>query len=485
MQARRFAAVVVALVAGWAVTGHARGDVQGDGTLDALLRRYEDAWESRNPFELVDLAAPGSDCFDALLESDRFDQIARTAVELADVTVVRELAHGGALVELTKTQEDQFRVGTVTRGVARFALTVVRAPDGQLQIARHELLEPAGAEEGAGTGLSSNPATWADDRPPGERLFYLAHAHVLAGRFEEAHDLLANLLALPQSASRLDEVRYMLGNQLFFAQVHYLRGVAAQRTGRHEEGVEQMELALGVNPDFPLAMDALADEALARGEFGRAIELWTRSLELAPGRPAVEARLDFAIAARDHYPDADRRAQFLAVRGLPPDKAIDALTVLLRSDRRNTETRRRLAAAYLLNFDPESAEKVLLEGELLRPEDLETHYLLGRTYLAMRRPDDAVASFAKVWAKDPDHGDTLLYLAELNAAQHRFRNAVGYLKEALRRRPRDPVILFKLGVFSLKAGQRFDALGYLREARENHPPEAVRRELRALFRQYE
>lgn len=467
----------------WLVMLPPRAEAAVPPPVEALLARYEAAWESRNPFALVDLAAPGSEVFDSLLGIDRFDQLARTAVELRDVEVVDELPHGGVVLEVTKIQEDLFRVGTITRGVARFALTLVPTTDGQLLVLRHEQVAPTKSNEGR--YLSSNAATWGDDRPPGERLLYLAHADVLAGRFEDAHDVLVNLLALPQSASRLDELRYMLGNQLFFAQIHYLRGVSALRTGRHEEAVEQMELALGVNPDFPLAMDALADEALARGELERAIELWSRSLVLAPDRPAVQAHVDFAVAARDHYGEGAQREQFLAIRGLPPDKSIDALAALLRADRRNAETRRRLAVAYLHNYDPESAEKVLLENDFHHPEDVETHYLLGRTYLAMRRPDDALASFAKVWAQDPNYQDTLLFLAELNASQHRFRNAVGYLKEALRRRPDDPVVLFKLGLFSLKAGQRFDALGYLREARANRPPEPVRRELQALFRQYE
>lgn len=473
-------ALVALCVLGGAPRAHADG---GSEKVTELLQRYEQAWESRSPFALVDLAVPGSNTFDALLGSDRFDQIQRTSVELRDVDIVGTLANGGFEVQVTKVQEDLFHVGTVTRGVARFELTLVPSTDGELAILRHRALGPESDVDGR--YLSSNPATWGSSRPAGERLFYLAHARILEGRFEEAYDSLVKLLALPQSASQLDQVRYALGNQFFFAQIHYFLGYAAHRLGREEVALEQMRLALGVNPDFPLALSTLADEALARGALDEALELWQRSLAAAPRQPAVEERLAFARAALDRYPEGPQRTLFLSVRGMPPDKAIDTLGELLRLDRRNAETRRRLAVAHLLNYDPENAEKVLLENDFHHPQDVETHYLLGRTYLAMRRPEEALASFAKVWSQDPSYKDTLLYMAELNGNQHRFRNAIGYLKEALRLRPDDPVVLFKLGLFSMRAGQRFDALGYLREARANHPPQRVRLELHDLFQQYE
>jgi tetratricopeptide (TPR) repeat protein len=206
---------------------------------------------------------------------------------------------------------------------------------------------------------------------------------------------------------------------------------------------------------------------------------------VAGEQPVIAARVAFYEAARDHFPEGNKRALFLSTRGTTPDKAIEILKNLLTLDRKNGETRRRLAVAYLLNYDPDNAEKVLLEAEFHHPHDKETHYLLGRCYVAMRRYDDALAFFGQVWSRDPAHEETLLFLAELNANQRRYRNAIGYLREALALRPDDPVVLFKLGLYSLKAGQRFNALSHLRQARATHPPASVREPLHELLKDYQ
>ena len=475
--------LALALVVAAAAPSRAGEPVPAD--VDALLQSYRAAWESRNPFQLIDLTPKGSSVFTPLLASERFEKVARTVVELSDVEVFTREGDAARVVRFRKVQEDLFEVGTVTRGDGRFEITAVPGDEGRLLISSHVDLELGdGGRELEGPYLSTNPATWGDGRPPGERQFYLAYQKMLGGQFDEARDMLIRLLALPQEMSRLDDVRYLVGNQYFFAQIHYFLGLASERTGDHEAALEQMQLALSINPELPLALSFLADDAAERGDLDEAIRLWRQSLATAPHQPAVTARLELTDAALGNYAEGRARSLFLSVRGAPPDKAIETLKELLLLDRRNPETRRRLATVYLLNYDPENAEKVLLENEAFHPADLETQYLLGRTYVAMRRFDDALTFFGKVWSRDPAYRDTLAFLGELNALQRRYRNAIGYLKEALRKEPDDPVVLFKVGLYSLKAGQQFNALTYLRQARSHNPPESIREELHGLLQDY-
>lgn len=245
-----------------------------------------------------------------------------------------------------------------------------------------------------------------------------------------------------------------------------------------------MNLALSVNPAFPLALNYLADTEVRRSEPQRAIELWQQSLQIAPNQPSIRARREFMEAALQHYPDGELRQLFLATRSLSPAAAAQALVELLSIDRKNPETRRRLAIAQLLNHDPDAAEKTLLENRMLHADDLETDYLLGRTYLAQRRYEESLAAFAKVWNRTPTYRDVVVYLTEMNGLQGRYRNAVGYLREALHHRPNDATLLYKLGVYSLKLGHRFEATALLRQARAATPPVTIRQSLYDLSLEY-
>ncbi|NUN12423.1 MAG: tetratricopeptide repeat protein [Myxococcales bacterium] len=447
--------------------------------VNTWLQRYKSAWESRNPFELIALTPPGSTVFVPLLTTERFDQIRKSDINITNVVVRQDSANQIIFVTFQKDQEDLFHVGTVTRGIAQIQVTL-RQNGANLVLVDHREVQ----DDTDDAYLSTDPTTWSRGRPEGERLFYLAYQLILQGEFANGQQLLLHMLSLPQGQSQLNEVRYRLGNEHFFSQIHYFLGLCEDKLGREAEALRQMKLALSVNPSMPLALNYLADTEARHSDPVRAIEFWQQSLQVAPEQPSIRARKEFMEAALAHYPDGELRELFLATRSLSPAAAAQALTELLSIDRKNPETRRRLAVAQLLNHDPDSAEKTLLENRLLHPDDLETEYLLGRTYLAQRRYEESLTSLTRVWNRAPAYRDVIVYLTEINSLQGRYRNAVGFLREALHQRPNDAMLLYKLGVYSLKLGHRFEATALLRQARAATPPVTIRQSLYDLSLEY-
>jgi tetratricopeptide (TPR) repeat protein len=443
--------------------------------LQSLLERYRVAWERNDPFALAALSRQRDNPFQSLLAYERFDAVAESEVLLTDLEVAPADTAGQWTVAFTRTQEDLFRTGLVSRGIARVQMRLASANRG-LVVLEHAVAGRPGGEVADGYG-SSAPDTWSEEHSAFDRALFAAFRLMLAGAHEDAAKALSELTTAPSGLP----TPALFDPSLHVAKAHYLLALCHQRTGDVGQVDASLDQALTLHPRFSLALNARAARRLSRGELDGAILDWQRSLEVHPRQPEAKAQLEFLSAAVTQYPDPALRAEALSVRGQPSPEAVSTLKSLLRKDKTNVETRRRLASVYLLAHDAKSAEKVLLENELLHPTDIETQYLLGRTLLAMDRIDDALKLFAKVWASQPGYRDTLVYLAELNAYLRRNRLAMSYLSEGLELAGDSPEVLYKLGLLSLKVGRNFEGLSYLRRAKENRPPAAIRRHIWELL----
>ncbi len=478
------AALASALVAVVAGPGRAQGDVAADQqrAMERLLSGYQAAWESRNPFEILGLAPEGSPLFVELLDSPRFDLLASTRLRLVEPAITG--TDGGrrtVSVSFLKWHEDLFHNGTLSAGWSRVTMTVRQFDDGW-RVVEHRVGAPEGDPEAGGHHyLSANPNTWGEHRSRAERFAQQAYQRLGQAEYQEALALVSRAMAAAPEDERAGRLAFIHGNHYFHAQLHWLAAVLHERLGDVDQAAAEARQALAHNAAFPLALNLLADILARQGRLGEALATLQQSLAAWGHQPDVRALIGFFDKAERHYPEPTQREAYLSTRGKLPQEIIETLTGLLEADRRNIETRRALAKAYIENYQPDKAEKVLTENEYLYPDDLETHYLLGRTYVLLRRYDDALAFFKRVWEGSPGYRDTLVFLSELNALQLRHRNAIAYLREGLRRSPGDPEILFKLGSYLLREGQRFEALAVLREARRTRPPLPIRREIHKAF----
>lgn len=432
--------------------------------INALLYSYRQAWEAKDPFALIRLSPRSSPVFNDLLNYERFDHIKLTSVRLGKATISHSKRRDADFaVRFVKTHEDLFLVGTVTKGVTEVTLHLRRAARGSVVVVGREF-----------KSLSDQTAT--------ERLFYDGYKQLMNGQFSAAVQLLEQAIKLPDS----DALQYIFGNRRFRAQLHFFAGVARWKLRQFDQARALFELAVASNPRFPAALNYLGlcyarvntEEMLTK-----ALQQWKKSLAYYPDQPQIRDAMTFHGNALKHYSNTQLRGLYLAIRGMPPQKALTALTQLLYLDQSNVETKRLIAVNRLRNNEFAEAQKILLKLYLVEsPKDPESAYLLGRLAIAMNQHDTALKWFNVLWNEKRNYRDTLIFLSDLNGRAGRFRNAISYLKEALKSNPGSAAILYKLGFYHLKLKDLPAARNYFEGCKRANPPLTIRKAIYKLRR---
>lgn len=133
------------------------------------------------------------------------------------------------------------------------------------------------------------------------------------------------------------------------------------------------------------------------------------------------------------------------------------------------------AVSYLATakrFD--QAEKFLTSVLERNPTSEKLLYSQGLLFEKRGRFDDAVASMQKILSKKPDHAAALNFVGFLWADQgQRLEEAEGYIRKALKSRPKDAYITDSLGWVLYRRGKYPDALRELELAFKAAPEESV------------
>ncbi len=469
------AAVVVLLALVCAAPPRAAAEEVPRSVAD-LLARYEAAWEANDVFALLALGASGGSAFLDLLDDARIDRVVESDVTISDVRVTpHERLLDARVVRFRKVHEEVFAAGTVTRGVADIEMVVRDGPDGA-RVLDHRVVpfpRPDGSEY-----RPDDPSSWGDEHTPAETAFHRGYRSLQEGDCEDALQQFQFILQGEDrwiGSGAVEAPPFATGANRFLAQSNHFAAVCELRRGDRTRALALAHRALELSPAFPLALNFLAERAIEDGDIETAAAHWRRSLDAWPDQPEIDAKLVFHEKALKYYADPDLRELYLGVRGLPPAKAAVRLQRLLRRSGEEPETRRRLAVCFLQAMQPDKAKQVLIDNEYLNPHDLETQYLLARTYVALQRLEDAAAMLQRVWARAPGYRDSEVLLAEVFAALHRHADALGVLQDALAKEPEDPLVHYKLAVWSRRLGRVAEARSYLRRAAELHPPATVRR----------
>lgn len=262
-------------------------------------------------------------------------------------------------------------------------------------------------------------------------------------------------------------------------------GLLEARQERYKEAVHFYRKALALNPSMPGLKLNLGLALFKDGEMHEAIQVFEPLLKsLAPSSPDAQ-RLTILLGM-SHY-GLGEYAQ-----------AAPYLKKAVLNDAQNLPLRLALAHSYLwskqynlvldvyreiLTLNAESAEADMLAGEALdemkdhagairqfraavkaNPMEPEVHFGLGYLLWTQRQYPEAASEFHAELANDPNHVQTLVYLADAQIQLSHPEAAVPLLEKALRLNPGIELAHLDLGIVQANAGRQDEALREMREA---------------------
>lgn len=248
----------------------------------------------------------------------------------------------------------------------------------------------------------------------------------------------------------------------------YDLGLLAEWQGRPDDARARYRDALARDPAFGPAVIALGRLQIRQGDPQGALRLARDQLARAPEDPALRnalGRLRLDAGLEIEQVEADAKA-------------------VLRDDEKNVDAMINLAAAYHHDGRHELAIAILDNARALRPDDpeilarkalahralgedlkarfaleeatalpggatAEVHNNLGLVYHAAGDHPGAEAQFRRALARWPGMLAATINLANALKGQQRFAEADRALQQALARAPRDPDVLYNLGILYL------------------------------------
>ena len=239
---------------------------------------------------------------------------------------------------------------------------------GMLQVlmgrASRELGRPDAAEEHFRLAMAIDPL----DATP---LLDLAGLRAEQQRHREADDLLRRARELrPNDAPTLQNIAESLRKQ-----------------GRHAESLAAYRDVLKVDADFALAYAGMGDALLKLERYEEALEMLGRAVALQPALP---------MAASLH------RLMGRAAEELGHADAADHYARAVELDPRDGEAIDRLAMARFQEERYEEAHALYRTLAGITPDSAQTHANLGATLYYLGRSEDALSSFERALAMDPD-----------------------------------------------------------------------------------
>src|SRR5215470_19732189 len=135
-------------------------------------------------------------------------------------------------------------------------------------------------------------------------------------------------------------------------------------------------------------------------------------------------------------------------------EAADAFRRALQLDPGLTLARINLGIALFNIPDLPAAQKELQAAIAAAPSAPQPHYLLGLAAKTQNRPEEAIASFKKVLAVDPNDVGANVNLGQLYSQQRKYPEAIAALRLAVAAEPYNATALYNLGTALIRSGQR-------------------------------
>ncbi len=238
---------------------------------------------------------------------------------------------------------------------------------------------------------------------------FLGMAHRRRGDLEKAREHLA--LNRHQEPRFPDPLVEGLVGLIVSARLHFNNGIDLMRAGRLEEGIEQLRLAVEMDPDDFLARHNLAGGLVLAGREEEGLVEYRKTVEINPSYRNARYNLATLLARRGDLEEA--AAEFEAAYQIDPEDEIA-----------------RLEWATALALLGRRAEALELLEELVaeHPDLAKARLHLGNLLIQLGRPQQAETSFRELLAaglSPTDEAMARLALADLLAARGGSEAAAG------------------------------------------------------------
>lgn len=447
----------------------ARGDEE-ETLVEQFVADYAAAFTTGNPFLLAPYD-PGWQVFGALLHSSWFDHVQKSAVALRDRSLEDGQTAGTKLLSFVKVQEDLLDNGLVTRGVSRIEIEL-ELKEGRLRVLRHRALPPAGADD---YYQSNDPRTWGPEHSAAEASLFSGLDLLREGDTHNA----SRLVDLALDAVAEGSLPEFLLNPVYFeGTTYYAASMLASKQGDSVLATAHLERALQIHPDFPAALNLLAQLRFSDKAYTVAQQLWRRSLELKPDQEGLYDLvlwLDRSLSEKD----APTQEKLLGLIDLPPTQAIQVLSPLVKRRNRDPGLVTLLAKAYWADGDLEKGLETLQNSGKVG-KDAETTWLAARFQLRLGNTAEAQQLFENVWNMDPNYRDTLAALVSLYGSAGKFAEALARLNAMDPRNPRAGVLHAVAALYNLMDGRFLDAVTQLERATAARLPSKIRAEVAVM-----
>jgi tetratricopeptide (TPR) repeat protein len=197
-------------------------------------------------------------------------------------------------------------------------------------------------------------------------------------------------------------------------QALHLIGLLMTQTGRSEAGVELIDRALAIKPDFLDALNSRGNALQSLRRFDEALASYDRALALKP-------RFADALINRGVVLQLLQRHE----------EALQAFDRALRVAPQSPEAHQNRGAALRALQRRDEAVAACDRALKLRPDYFEAAFNRGRALLELRRFAEALAGFDGALALRPSHVDALCFRGDALRALHRPEEALATYRKAL------------------------------------------------------
>jgi tetratricopeptide (TPR) repeat protein len=209
---------------------------------------------------------------------------------------------------------------------------------------------------------------------------------------------------------------------------HVQRGVVLAKEGKLDEAIVELQAALQLDPEHPLAHANLGAIYANQGKTAEAVAEIEKSLERDPDNARaysnlchlynLQGRTEQAMAACEQalsldpgYSSAYTNLGVLYLGAQDYDRAISAFSRAIELDPENTLARKDLGNAYTQTGELDAAIAVLQEALRLDPAFADAMVNLGLAYNRAGAFDLAIAEYKEAIRLRPDYADAHLNLA--------------------------------------------------------------------------
>ena len=300
--------------------------------------------------------------------------------------------------------------------------------------------------------------------------------------------------------------------------------LALEQQGKITESEEAWHAFLKTHPNDAEPYAHLGLLEARQEHYKEAVPFYRKALALKPSMPGLRLNLglalfkagdlkgaipEFTVLLKDSSPNSPEAMRYTILLGMAHYglgqfvQAAPYLKAAADADPQNLPIRLTLAHSLLwskqfskvldvyreiLTLDPDSAEADMLAGEALdemkdgpgaiemfrkaakaKPTEPEVHFGLGYLLWSEKQYPEAITQFEAELANNPDHAQSMLYIADANIQMNQYTDADGLLKKAVKLDPSLGLAHLDLGILAANDAHNDDALRELLLAEKMMP----------------